>query len=210
MLNFVFTNSDIKIFLIKKLVKKIDNLDIRNEIIQSNHNTLIAGHSGIARTLNRIKAHYTWPTIKKDVTNFIKNCHKCQVNKYRRKTKIPMKITSTSVRAFQRLALDIVGPLVSTSNENIYILTMIDDLTKYLIAVPLPNAEAKTVADAFVKNFLLIYGQPESILTDQGSNFMSDVFKNVCKLFKIKIKIVLIAPVTMHSRMVGLSESIVV
>jgi hypothetical protein len=63
---------------------------------------------------------------------------------------------------------------------------MIDDLTKYLIAVPLPNAEANTVADAFVKNFLLIYGQPETILTDKGSNFMSEVFKNVCKLFKIK------------------------
>jgi hypothetical protein len=77
MLNFVFTDSHIKIFLIKKLVEGVDNEDICKEIIQNNHNTLIGGNSGIARTLKRIYAHYTWPTIKKDVTNYIKNCHKC-------------------------------------------------------------------------------------------------------------------------------------
>lgn len=185
MLCFTFKQSTVNIFLIRKMIQKIDNLQIRKEIIENYHNSLVGGHSGITRTIKRIKSHYTWPTIKREVTDFIKNCHKCQINKFQKKTKIPLKITTTSERAFQRISLDMVGP-INTSNNNTYILTMIDDLTKYLIAVPIPNGEANTIAEAFVKNFILIYGQPETILTDRGSNFMSEVFRNVCKLFKIK------------------------
>jgi hypothetical protein len=54
------------------------------------------------------------------------------------------------------------------------------------MATPLENQTAETVAEAFVRNVILIYGIPNEILTDQGTNFMSDVFKRVCKLFKIE------------------------
>jgi hypothetical protein len=48
------------------------------------------------------------------------------------------------------------------------------------------NQTAEKVAESFVKNIVLIYGIPNKILTDQGSNFMSDVFKRICRLFKIE------------------------
>jgi len=43
-----------------------------------------------------------------------------------------------------------------------------------------------TIARAFVEEIILKFGIPQTILTDQGSNFMSEVFRNVCKLLKIK------------------------
>ncbi len=49
--------------------------------------------------------------MKKDISDFIKVCHKCQTNKTKHKMKIPLKITSTSDKPFQKLAMDIVGPL---------------------------------------------------------------------------------------------------
>lgn len=63
---------------------------------------------------------------------------------------------------------------------------MLDDLTKYATAVPIPNQEADTIARAFVNNFVLKHAIPEEILSDNGSNFISELFKNTCKLLKIK------------------------
>jgi transposase InsO family protein len=61
-----------------------------------------------------------------------------------------------------------------------------DNLSKYLIAVPLRDQTVEEVSEKFLENILLIYGLPQSIVTDQGSNFMSDVFIRLCQLFHIE------------------------
>ena len=124
--------------------------------------------------------------MKEDIKNYINNCKDCQKNKVtNRKIKQPMVITSTSFKPFERIALDIVGPLITTLVGNNYILTMQDDLTKFSLGVPLPNHQANTVAEAFVIHFVCQHGLPQSILTDQGTEFLSDIFTEVCKLLKI-------------------------
>jgi len=67
-----------------------------------------------------------------------------------------------------------------------YILTVQDDLSKFLAAIPIPQQSVETVAKEFVFNIVLKFGAPAQILTDQGSNFLSDLFKITCKLLKIK------------------------
>lgn len=120
------------------------------------------------------------------IRKFISKCKDCQKNKISRNIKIPMKITSTSKVPFQKIFLDIVEPINPISHSgNKYILTMQDDLSKFTIAIPLLNQEAKTIAEAFTENFILKFGCPEEVQTDQGTNFMSQLFKNVCKLLKI-------------------------
>lgn len=99
--------------------------------------------------------------------------------------KAPMEITSTASKPFQKLALDIVGPLPITEHGNQFILTLQDDLTKYSQAYPIENHEAKTVADNLIK-FISFMGTPSSILTDQGTEFCSNILKEVSKLFQIK------------------------
>ena len=97
-----------------------------------------------------------------------------------------MEITTTAKHPFERCPLDIVGPLTETMSRNKYILTFQDDLSKFLVAVPISQQDAETVARAFVLNVVLKFGAPAQILTDQGSNFLSELFKNTCKLLKIK------------------------
>jgi transposase InsO family protein len=97
-----------------------------------------------------------------------------------------MEITTTAKKPFERCALDIVGPLTETTMGNKYILTFQDDLSKYLVAVPIPQQDAETVTKAFVPRIVLNYGAPAQILTDQSSNFLSDLFKIVCRLLIIK------------------------
>lgn len=69
---------------------------------------------------------------------------------------------------------------------NKYLLTFQDDLTKFSDAIPLPDAEAKTVAEKFVTLIVCKHGLPETILTDQGTNFLSSLFSETCKLLKIQ------------------------
>jgi transposase InsO family protein len=64
-------------------------------------------------------------------------------------------------------------------------LTRQDNLSKYLIAEPLRN-QIEEVSEALTHRVFLVYGIPAVILTDQGSNFMSEVFKGICKLFGIE------------------------
>ena len=67
--------------------------------------------------------------------------------------------------------MDIVGPLPEIKSGNLYILTIQDNFTKYSLAILLPNHQASTIADAFVKKFICIFGSPKGVLTDQGRDF---------------------------------------
>ena len=73
------------------------------------------------------------------------------------KTKNLMVITDTPTTAFEKISMDIVGPLPETKSGNLYILTIQDNYTKYSLVIPLPNNEAGTIAHAFVKKFICIF-----------------------------------------------------
>jgi hypothetical protein len=97
-----------------------------------------------------------------------------------------MGITSTARHPFERCALDVVVPMTETKSGNKYILTFQDDLSKFIVAIPIPRQDAETIAKEFVLNIVLKFGAPAQVLTDQGSNVLSDLFKNICKLLIIK------------------------
>lgn len=63
---------------------------------------------------------------------------------------------------------------------------MQDDLTRFLVVAPMENQESETVARTFIEHYICKFGTPAELVSDQGSNFMSEVFKHICKLLKIK------------------------
>ena len=77
---------------------------------------------------------------------------------------------------FQRIAIDIVGPLNRTKRGNRYILTVIDYGTKFPEAIPLKYIDSENVAEALVGIFARV-GVPKEIISDQGTNFTSSVMK---------------------------------
>lgn len=183
-LKFLFSDNEIKIFNNDKILPKSDQ-EIK-KILEENHDSKLSGHSGFKRTYLKIKLNFYWPSMKADIRKYIKNCISCQKNKTNfRPTKQPMEITTTSDQPFEKLAIDIVGPLPLTESGNRFILTAQDDLTKYSFAIPIENHEAITVAKTLTK-IMLQFGIPKSILSDQGTEFMSDIIKNLTTLFKTK------------------------
>lgn len=159
----------------------------KRNIIDEFHKSTLGGHQGVSRTIKRIKQQHNWRGLKNDVLSYIKVCVSCQVHKSNnRSTQQPMVVTSTANKPFEKIFLDIVGPLKVSQRGNSFILTMQDDLTKFSAAVPLPNHTANTIAKAFVEQFVCQHGIPNSIVTDQGPDFMSKVFTACCKLLQIK------------------------
>jgi len=65
-------------------------------------------------------------------------------------------------------------------------LTYIDHFTRYPEAIPIPNQEAETVARALVTQVFTRHGCPQVLSSDRGTNFMSALFQEMCKLLQIK------------------------
>jgi len=85
----------------------------------------------------------------------------------------------------ERVAIDVLGPLPETDQGNNYILIAMDYFSKWPEAYALPNQEAVTVAAVFVSQFLSRFGIPGELHSDQGRNFESSVFQEVCTLLAI-------------------------
>lgn len=182
----IFKGTGIKTIICKGTLKYVPE-DKRNEIFSELHNSPVGGHKGVSKTFHRIRQQYYWENLKQDIQRRIQQCLSCQLKKlFRLKTKQKMIITDTPGTTLDKLAMDIVGPLPKTKNGNEYILTMQDQLSKYCLGVPLPNALASTIADAFVKRYIRIFGAPRIVLTDQGRNFLSSPMKRIAKRIKIK------------------------
>jgi hypothetical protein len=169
---FIFQSTQIKVFLVDKTKIQPKTKDEITKILEEHHSTSIAGHKGFSKTYKSIKELYKWINMKNDIKKFIKSCIHCQINKVNRHpTKAPMEITSTAKQPFEKIFLDIVGPLPITENSNRFILTFQDDLTKFSYAQAITNHEAKTIAEKLFQ-FIMIFGIPKSIeqTTHQTSN----------------------------------------
>ena len=152
----------------------------RDEILSLAHDTLLAGHLGVNKTYQKVVTHFYWPGVQKDVRNFCKTCHVCQlVGKPNQNiVKFPLKPIPAFDEPFSRILIDWVGPLPKTKKGKEYLLTIMCTSTRFPEAIPLGNIRAKTICQALVHYFTLV-GLPKSIQSDQGSNFMSNIFQQV-------------------------------
>ena len=86
---------------------------------------------------------------------------------------------------FQRIAMDIVGPLPRSRQGHRYILVICDYATRYPEAFPLKTIDAPHVVEELMK-FFSRAGVPKEILTDQGINFMSKLLTELYRMLHIQ------------------------
>lgn len=175
----------------RALLNKVTRID-QNDIakikairIKYYDDPIEGGHTGISRTLFKIRKYYYWPKMNKDITNYVKNCTNCQLAKITKHIKAPMVITSTPSVAFDTFLIDTIEPLPRTENGNEYAVTIICDLTKYLVTIPVTDKSAKTFAKAIFESFVLKYGPMKMFITDQGTEYNNSLRQDLCKFMKI-------------------------
>ena len=155
------------------------------EVLAQIHDNQTWGHLDIRKTLSRIKSGFFWPGFKLDVRAYIAGCEHCLKQKGPKKTrKAPMKIQASGY-PMERIATDILGELPITESGNKYILVVSDYYTKWVESFPMPNMEASTVAEIIVKEVVTRFGVPNSIHSDQGAQFESELFQEMCALLQI-------------------------
>ena len=159
----------------------------RPTVLKIAHESLLAGHLGVRKTTERVLTEFYWPGVCSDVARFCRSCDICQrmISKGR-VTKIPLGEHPLIDTPFKRVAVDIVGPIDPvTDRKNRYILTMVDYATRYPEAIALPSIEAERVAEALVDMFSRV-GIPSEMLTDCGSQFLSNVMQEVSRLLSLR------------------------
>ena len=118
----------------------------------------------------------------------LQNCSKCATEK--NPTRPPQGLLEpiSVQQPFELIAWDIIGPLPESQAGNKYIIVVVDYLTKWCEAAPLKDMTAKTIARYLLEEVIVRHGCPQSILLDQGRNFVSKVLEIMCQTLGIKQK----------------------
>lgn len=130
----------------------------KTEILTKYHDDeLFGGHCGTKKLLAKISPHYSWKHMTRDISNFVKNCTSCRLSKPVKKYKEALTLTKTPQKPFDMVQIDTIGPLPRTINGNDNAVTIICELTKYLVCIPTPDKSAREVAKAIFNNFILTF-----------------------------------------------------
>nr|VZI14737.1 unnamed protein product [Spirometra erinaceieuropaei] len=143
------------------------------------------GHCGQRRTELAARARFWWPQLRSSVLHFCQSCTTC--NLFKSPNPFPRAPMQPMITGFpgERVGLDIIGPLPISVRGYEYILVMVDYFTKWVEAVPLLRQDATSVANAINRTWVCRWGAPISFHSDCGSNFDSQLFREVCSLLDI-------------------------
>uniref|UniRef100_A0A803JM67 Gypsy retrotransposon integrase-like protein 1 n=1 Tax=Xenopus tropicalis TaxID=8364 RepID=A0A803JM67_XENTR len=156
----------------------------RRMVLDLAHKHVMGGHLGVEKTKERILQRFFWPGLHGEVEQYCSSCPDCQYSAPRphfRSPLVPLPVIETP---FERIAMDLVGPIVKSARGHQHILVIMDYATRYPEAIPLRNTSSKSIARELVHVFSRVR-IPKEILTDQGTPFMSRVMKELCRLFKV-------------------------
>lgn len=161
-----------------EVVRPYIPLEFRRQIFNSVHNL---AHPGIRSTVHLVKSRFVWKDLRKDCAHWVRTCVQCQRSKVTRHTKAPLGTFPEPDDRFKVVHMDIVGPLPPSRGQR-YCLTCVDRWTRWPEAIPIPDQSAETVATAFFSGWISRFGCPQTIVTDQGAQFESQLVRQFSHL----------------------------
>nr|VZI47949.1 unnamed protein product [Spirometra erinaceieuropaei] len=181
----LFIENDI--LLIRDNVTRHSRVVVPGSLVQAVLTDLHAelGHVGRNKTEAAARQRFWWPHLRDQVAIFCNTCKTCATFKApQQRHRAPLQPMLTGF-PFQRLGLDIIGPLPFTTSGHRFILVMVDYFTKWAEAVPLLRQDAASVTTAIFNNWVCRFGAPLSVHSDCGANFDSKLLQDVCDLLDI-------------------------
>ena len=142
-------------------------------------------HPGQLKMYMFLRRCYFWKNMRMDVNAFVRNCSAC--NKACLKEPKYVDFTNVIPRfPMANIAIDLMGPFLPTTRGNERILSCMDLLTHYIFLVPIPDKQAETVIKAYTEHIYSEAGGSYSILSDRGSEFTAQTFKQVVEELCLK------------------------
>ena len=168
--------------------------DLRLDVIREVHDQPAVGHAGVRRTILLIQQHYFWPRMKQDINQYIRNCHVCRRAKAPRDryngTLNPLPVPQ---RPWTNITMDFVTGLPECELKNA-IFMVVNQLAKERVYIPCSDKNeggmnAEATAKILLHNVWRRHGLPSSIVSDRGPQFVSAVWKALCKILRINAKL---------------------
>ena len=152
-----------------------------SNVLKSIHDDL--GHQAAEKTTVLARSRFYWPGMTADVADFYRTCRRCTLAKAGKKLH-PTMSSLTATRPLEILAVDFTLLERSTGGiQNVLVRT--DVFTKYTQAIPAKDQKETTVAQVLVKEWIVRFGVPKWIHSDQGRNFESKLIQELCKIYGI-------------------------
>lgn len=166
---------------------------LHTKLLQEVYDQSSAGHSGMNQTVDLIHCYYYWFEHVVTVKQYIHNCHHCQRSKTPcdsiNELLTPLPI---SKQCWQDIFMNFITELPLSENYNA-ICTIIDRLLKERHYVPCHSKDEGTSIEEIVQimlwNVYCLHDLSSSIVSDQGSQFISTLWKSMCKWLKIKVNL---------------------
>ena len=157
-------------------------VSLRSSLLEDAH---FAGHLGEKRVYDRLHRSYWWQGMRSDVRKHCRSCLTCATRRgVGHATHPPLQPIPVG-GPFHCVGVDILKvPLTYDGNQ--YVLVFLDYLTKWVEAFPIKDQKAETVARVLVDEVICRHRAPERLLSDRGSNFLSELITEVCRLLQIK------------------------
>jgi hypothetical protein len=158
---------------------------MKDQILKYCHDIRSSGHLGQDKTLSKLKKVAHWHGMSTDCKLYVKTCHICnRQKKVNKKEKADLGQHHSGV-PFERIHMDILGPLPVSKLGNKYILVIIDQFTKWIECYPLPNQYTETIAKALMDSTISRFGCPLEIHTDQGKYVDGNLIRHLCDRLEI-------------------------
>ena len=136
------------------------------------------GHQGNSHTYCLIKHQNYWKGMNKDIMKYIANCVLCRWDKAKVQ-QYPLQMTEIPDRPFDKIAFDLVTDCKTSTSGNKHILTIINHLTGWLEAFPIPDKSADTMITTLINQYLPVHMCPRYILSDNSMEFKNSLMDQV-------------------------------
>ena len=161
--------------------------DLVVEVLKQNHEHPLASHSGINKTLEKIRRYYYWPNLVNDVKAFVNGCAICKCTKHpNRPLRPPLGPVKETQRVFQKLFVDFLGPYPRSKSGNIGIFVVLDHLSKYPFLKPVKKFTTDAIIRFMEEEIFHCFGVPEIIVSDNGVQFKSHQFNTLLQNYNVQ------------------------
>lgn len=148
---------------------------LRRDVISRAHESAVTSHGGMAKTVNLLKRHFFWPDMVRNVRDFVRDCEVCKTTKAPNMIlRPPMGKQTVSIRPFQRFYIDLLGPYPRSKSGHIGLLIVLDHMSKFHWLCPLRKFTSAAIQDFLLRHIFHVYGVPETIVSDNGSQFKAN------------------------------------